>query len=145
VEIDPRAPVQSHQLIQVNASLERIWSLISDINHWSSWNADITSSEFDGGLMPGNTFKWKSGGTTIVSTIQTVEPLHRLGWTGKSLGTVARHVWILEPAENSVKVITEESFSGWMARLMKAPLQLLLDKSLQTWLRNLKREAETKS
>lgn len=144
MEIDPRAPVQSHHLIQVNASLERIWSLISDINHWSLWNAAITETEFDGGLMPGNTFKWTSGGTNIVSTIQTVEPLHRLGWTGKSLGTVARHVWILEPAENSVKVITEESFSGWLAIILKGPLQKMLDKSLQTWLSNLKREAERK-
>jgi hypothetical protein len=145
VEIDPHAPVQSHHLIRINASLERIWSLISDINHWSSWNTTIKGTEFDGGLMPGNTFKWRSGGTTIVSTIQTVEPLHRLGWTGKSLGSVARHVWVLEPAENDVKVITEESFSGWMARLMKGPLQLLLDKSLQAWLINLKKEAENRS
>jgi len=144
VEIDPNAPVQSHHTIQINASVERTWSLIADIGHWSLWNAAITGEEFDGGLIPGNTFKWTSGGTKIVSTIQTVEPLHRLGWTGKSLGTVARHVWILEPSANSVKVITEESFSGWMVSILKGQLQKMLDKSLQAWLSNLKREAESK-
>jgi len=51
-------------------------------------------------------------------------------------------VWILEPIAEGVLVRTEESFEGWLVRLLKGMMQIMLDTSLQTWLEHLKQQAE---
>lgn len=54
----------------------------------------------------------------------------------------AIHIWKFEPQENATRVITEESLSGWLARLLKLFDPAFLDKSLEASLRLLKAKAE---
>lgn len=142
MEINLQAPVIAQHQIIIHASRETIWQILTDINHWTVWNSNISEATLQGLLKPNSTFRWKVGGTVIRSTLQEIEPLHRMSWTGKVIGTRAIHTWMLESQGDSVLVRTRESFEGWLVRLTKDMMQKMLDKSLQEWLENLKQEAE---
>lgn len=142
MDINTTAPAIARHEIMIHASSEKIWQFLADINHWSTWYPAVSEAKLEGLLQPGSTFRWKSGGTAIQSTLQEVEPHHRLSWTGKALGTRAIHIWRLEPQPNGVLVKTEESFDGWLVGWLKGMMQKTLDTSLQTWLEHLKQKAE---
>ena len=142
MEINTKAPAVAHHQITINAPIEKVWQLLSEINAWSTWQHDISSAKLDGALAPGSVFRWKSGGSSITSQIQEVVPQRRLGWTGKATGATAKHLWLLEPHANGVLVKTEESFDGLVVVLLKGMMQKTLDTSLQSWLLQLKKAAE---
>jgi len=142
MEINSKAPAIARHEIIINADCKKIWELLTNINQWTVWHPNISESKLEGRFEPGVTFRWKSDGTAILSTLQEVKPQRRLSWTGKVIGTQAIHVWILEPQENGVLVRTEESFDGWLVRLLRGMMQKTLDTSLQTWLTLLKQKAE---
>ena len=142
MEINPKAPAVARHQIMIDAPMERVWQLLTNIDHWSAWHPAIAHAKLDGPLVPGTVFRWKSGGLAVVSTLQEIDPPRRIGWTGKALGTRAVHVWMLAPQEQGVLVKTEESFDGWLVVLLKGMMQRQLDRSLQAWLAQLKQTAE---
>jgi hypothetical protein len=119
-----------------------VWNIQTDINNWSKWQTGITASKLDGPLTAGSTFRWKSDGLNVTSTIQFIEPIREIGWSGKSRGTLAKHVWTFTPQNHGTLVTTEESMEGWSIQLLKLISPKFLDNSLDTWLRNLKTKAE---
>lgn len=136
------APAFAGHHIHIEAPPEKVWALISDIDHWSSWQPDIPTAKLLGPLAPGSRFRWNSGGTGVSSTLEEVDQPHRLGWTGRAMGAKARHVWALRPEGSGTTVTTEESFEGLVVVLLKGRMQRLLDDSLQKWLAALKKAAE---
>ncbi|MDQ2984212.1 MAG: SRPBCC family protein [Actinomycetota bacterium] len=145
VEINEKAPVKCAGEIEIAAPPEIVWDVLTAINDWPSWNPHVKSASLQGGLEPGSEFRWKAGPSKIVSTLQQVEPPRLLAWTGKTMGIKAVHVWRLEPRNGSTLVRAEESFDGLLARVLRAPLQKMLDKSLQEGLQHLKAEAERRA
>ncbi|HSM81639.1 MAG TPA: SRPBCC family protein [Nodosilinea sp.] len=145
MDINSKAPAIARHDIAIAAPSDTVWALLTDIDQWPTWNPNISAATLEGELKPGTCFRWRSGGTAIVSTLQTVEPRRRLVWTGKVMGIRAIHTWSLEPQAHGVVVSTAESFEGWMAQLMKPMLQPMLDTTLKTWLEHLKHQAETAS
>jgi len=142
MQIDALAPALArHQLI-IRAPLEKIWRLIVDIDNWPGWNSAVDSARLDGALRPGAIFRWTSGGTRIVSTLQDIEPMTRLVWTGKAIGTRAIHVWTFAHTHDGILVSTSESFDGWLAHLMRKTMQRALERSLAGWLKDIKKCAE---
>lgn len=142
MQIDHNAPLATRKEIFIPVSPEAFWQLHTDINHWADWRSDISSATLEGGLQPGSVFVWKTPGVTITSTLQEVETNRRISWTGTGFGTTAAHVWILEPRGNGTLVITEESMSGWLTRVMKLLMPGFLDKSLDAWLGDLKKHLQ---
>jgi hypothetical protein len=51
----------------------------------------------------------------------------------------------LTPRDGGTLVTTEESFAGWLPRLLRRRMQRTLDQSLEQGVRNLKAEAERRS
>ena len=82
---------------------------------------------------------------TIHSRLHTVESETRIGWTGNSLGMYAIHNWMFEKHGDKTRVITEESLSGWLTRLMKLFDPHFLEKSMEAALQRLKARAEETS
>ena len=41
IEINPEAPVKSSKSIEINASKEQVWSVLTSIDKWPSWQTDI--------------------------------------------------------------------------------------------------------
>ena len=140
--INADAPAISRREIRIEASPVEVWAVHTDINAWSDWNADVSSSRIRGDLVPGTVFVWKVNGTSITSRIEEVEPHSRFGWTGKSRGKQARYIWTLEQDGDGTIVRTEESIDGLMPRLLKRQLQRTMDTSLEAWLQDLKTEVE---
>lgn len=142
MQINETAPVVSSQQVLVKAPLETVWRLLTDIDRWSNWNAAVTKAHLDGELKTGTTFRWKSGGMTIVSILQQIEPMTRLVWTGRAIGTQVIHVWTFAKSDEGIRVSTSESFEGWLVHLMRKTMQRTLDRSLVAWLQALKKCAE---
>ncbi|MEI2696079.1 MAG: SRPBCC family protein [Saprospiraceae bacterium] len=140
--INNNAPVKCSKTISINASPEKVWNTLTNIDQWSTWQTDITKPKISGALLPGTSFVWTSGGATIQSTLQSVDPFNRLGWTGKTFGIFAIHNWTLTEANNQTQVAVDESMEGLLATLFKKAFNKSLDKSLQTWLDLLKKECE---
>ncbi len=140
--INHRAPVTCASSIVINASPERVWAMLTDINGWASWQNDIKNPTLIDGLVPGGTFVWTTGGVKIRSTLHTVEPNRALGWTGKAPGTFAIHNWILAAKDGGTLVSVEESMEGFLVRLFKNPFRRNLEKGMDTWLRLLKQACE---
>lgn len=141
-DINRKAPVQTQQQITIHASPEKIYQIMSDVNHWSTWNKDIQEPVMKVPFQKGNSFDWKSGGLTIRSTLHTAIPYRKIGWSGPAFGAFAIHNWTLVPNRNYTTVIVEESMEGWLVSMLRKKFQSHLEQSLQLWLKDLKTEAE---
>ena len=143
MNIDINAPVFARREVTIEAPIESVWNIQTGIDRWSEWQPDVTSAKLDGELKAGTVFRWKAKGLSIVSTLHTVEPNRRIGWTGISLGMSAIHNWTFEAQGNVTRVVTEESLNGWLTRLMKLFDPHFLEKSLETSLKILRLQVES--
>ena len=137
------APAFGASEIEIAAEQDAVWDVLTDFEGWTTWNPDITSMSIDGDVAPGTQFKWKSGRAPITSTIERVERPRLIAWTGKTFGMSAIHVYRLDAARGGTLVRTEESFEGWLARLLRGRMRKTLQNSLDSGLRRLKARAES--
>jgi uncharacterized protein YndB with AHSA1/START domain len=142
VDVNADAPIVGKAQIGIAAPLERVWGLLADIERWPTWNPDVKSAALSGTLAPGSEFRWKSGGVNIRSQLEQVEAPRAIGWTGKTIGLRARHVYRLEPHPRGTRVSSEESYEGWAALLFRNRMETTLQQALDNGLRYLKAEAE---
>jgi uncharacterized protein YndB with AHSA1/START domain len=140
----PIPAASSQAQVQIEASPERVWGLLSRIDQWPQWNSLVQTAALGGPLHPGSVFEWKSKGLRIVSTLQEVVPNKRLAWTGKAFGTRAIHTWEIAEKDRGVVLRTAESFDGWLPRLLPKTMQRTLDETLPSWLQAIKAEAEAR-
>jgi uncharacterized protein YndB with AHSA1/START domain len=140
--ININAPVKCSKTITINASSEKVWEVMTNIDNWANWQTDISKSKLNGELKPKTTFDWKSGGAKIHSTLHTVEPFKNFGWTGNTFGMFAIHNWTLTEINGHTKVTVDESMEGFFAKLFKKSFNKNLKKGMQNWLNLLKQECE---
>ena len=143
MDIDENAPVITRDEILIDAPLERVWGLHTDISSWSEWLPDIDASTIEGPLAVGTVFRWQTYGLSIESTIQEIDPPRRIVWSGPAQGITAIHLWTMTPSVEGVVVHTEESWEGDPVRAQPKEMQQALDGSLRAWLQSLKDKAET--
>ena len=143
--IDGDAPVIARHEIHINAPLETVWRLQTNVNNWPAWQTDITAALLDGPFEPGASFTWTSYGFTVTSTIYAVEDHSRTLWRGANRGIMGTHEWVYTPTPTGTHVATHESFSGQPVQADPTGMQSALDKSLTDWLGHLKATAESTS
>lgn len=141
--IDQSAPATARGSIQIDASPETVWAIISVIESWPTWNPDVTESELHGALAAGSTFTWKAGPGKIHSELLDVDAPRRIAWTEKTLGITAIHTWDIDPNDGGVELTTEESWSGLPVRLSPTSSRKTLHGAVTTGLQAAKRTAET--
>lgn len=142
MNIDTTAPLIGKKDIEINAPVHHVWAIQSDIKSWPKWQKDISSVNIEGKLTKGTVFKWKAMGMNITSVLQEVNENKTIGWSGKSIGMNAIHVWKFEKQGNKTIVTTEESLSGWLPMLIRLFNPDFLEQSLSKSLLNLKNQAE---
>lgn len=142
MKANQNAPANARSEIEIKASPEVVWDVLTDFPNWPSWNHSVQSVKGGESVSKGTEFKWKTGGTTIRSTVQEVERPTRIVWTGRLMSIKAVHAWHIVPQAGRTLVRTEESFEGAVARLFKKSLQRTLEESLSAGLKDLKAEAE---
>jgi uncharacterized protein YndB with AHSA1/START domain len=139
---DTTAPVASTRQIEVDAAPAAVYDVLTQVEAWPRWNPDVKTVAIDGDFAEGATFRWKAGGTRLVSQVRDAEPGRIAAWSGRTMGIKAVHVYRFEPRGDRTLVTTEESFDGLVARVLRRPLQKALDSALEGGLEHLKREAE---
>lgn len=140
--INNHAPVKCRKEITINADREKVWAVLTHIDHWADWQTDINKAKLNGDLIPGATFNWKTGGAKIHSTLHTVEPFKDFGWTGKTFGMFAIHNWTISETNGKTKVTVNESMEGFLANFFKRSFNKNLEKGMQNWLDLLKQACE---
>lgn len=136
------APVITRKSIVINAPVEKVWKIFSDVNNWDAWQKEIVTPKIDGEFKPGTSFYWKSNGLNITSTLQTVKTNKMVGWSGPAFGAFAIHTWYFNEQNNQTTITVEESMEGWLVSLLKGNFQSSLDTSIDYWLTALKAESE---
>lgn len=136
------AQVVSTAEIEIGAPIERVWEVLTAVEHWPAWNPDVKSVSVASPIMAGSTFRWKAGPGTITSRVEHLDRPRLIAWSGRTLGIRAFHVWHLDVRNATTLVRTEESYDGVVARLLRRPLQKKLDTALADSARYLKVEAE---
>jgi hypothetical protein len=143
-DIDTRAPVVSRHSVLIDAPLDVLWRLHTEIDGWPGWQPEIQTARLDGPFAPGSTFSWHTGGLDIESTIYRVEPWRRTLWGGPAHGIVGIHEWTFTPERGGVRVGTAESWGGEPIEADTAAMQDALDGSLVAWLGHLRTAAESR-
>jgi uncharacterized protein YndB with AHSA1/START domain len=145
VDVKQDAPAGARSETEIGADPQTVWDILTAFESWPSWNPDVGSVSVDGGLEEGTVFHWKAGRATITSTLREVERPRLVGWTGKTTGIQAVHVWRLEPSDAGTLVRTEESWDGLLVRILSGPMQRSLQKAVDGGLEHLKAEAERRA
>jgi len=113
--------------IEINASPEQVWQVLTDFSALPDWNPFIRSVEGD--LNVGDHLKVyikasKGMGMSFRPTVLRAEPNRELRWVGRLLmpGLMdGEHSFIIEPLEdNQVRFVQSESFTGVMVPFMSA-------------------------
>ena len=141
--IDRDAPVIARHQIDINAPLDTVWQLQTNVNNWPAWQTDITAARLDGPFEPGNSFTWTSYGFTVTSTIYIAEDHSRTLWGGAAQGIMGTHQWRFAQGPAGVHVITTESWAGGPVDADPTGMQTILDNTLTAWLTRLKQKAES--
>jgi hypothetical protein len=138
-----------HTSIEIEASAERVWSILTDFAAYPSWNPLLPKAA--GALAVGErltvALRAPSGGVvTIKPTLIAVEPSMRLQWRG-SLPIpglfVGEHAFVLVPlGDGRVRLVHEEQFSGLLIPLLRKMLDTGVRSSFEAMNRALKARAE---
>ena len=121
-----------HTEIEIDASAERVWDILTDFASYPQWNPFIR--RISGELQVGERLEVRleppdSRGITLRPTVLRAEPNRLLRWVGHLMvpGIFdGEHSLVIEPLEgNRVRFVQHEAFKGVLVR----PLARSLDKS----------------
>lgn len=142
MQINQNAPVKQNKAIFIQASPEKVWAVLTNINNWPNWNPKISKAQMAEQIAPDAKFKWTVNGAKINSTLHTVAPYQTFGWSGTTFGGSAIHNWYLRAQGEGTYVQVEESMEGWLVSLFKKKMNRDLEVDMGIWLEQLKLTAE---
>src|SRR5690606_24984385 len=133
------APIKVEKSIVINADIEKIWRVLTNIDNWSTWNSDISISKIKGELQIAGSFHLKSG-ITLKSKIHTTNPYSEFGWTSRNLGVYVISNWRLVEIDDQTKVYVQKSMDGVFSVILCAYFERILRMRISNWLISMKRE-----
>ena len=142
-DVDRAAPVIAVHEIDIEAPIDTVWRLHTDVNEWPTWQTDITAAHIDGTLQPGVSFDWTSYGFSVTSTVYDLAERSRVLWGGTSDGITGVHDWVFSETPGGVHVRRPSPSPAIPSRLTPPGMQTVLDASLVAWLGHLKAAAES--
>lgn len=115
--------------VEINASPERVWAILTDLPGHASWDPFITA--ISGSLVPGqklNVTIHPPGNrpTSFKPTVKSVVEDRELAWLGRLVmpGLFdGAHRFTLEPTQSGTKFQASESFSGLLVGFSRGLLQ----------------------
>lgn len=134
--------------ITINAPLERVWEVLTDLEHYGEWNSFVPSMKAD--LRVGATLTMRvhmrdNLETTSVETITALEPQRLLAWKTRSPAWILRgeRFQVIKASnEQTTEYWTRESFTGFAAPLLQVLYARDLQQGFQTMARDLQAHAE---
>ncbi len=129
---------QTSVSVDIAASAEKVWAILTDAPRYTKWNSTIVS--IDGEIAPGKTIK-------LVSTldpkrifklrVKVFEPASKLVW-GDPMGA---RTYQLTPNRNGVTLTMTERIGGPIFPLFASKIPSF-DQSFDIFVANIKKEAE---
>jgi hypothetical protein len=124
-----RCPIHFTNELEVKASPETIWSLLTDPNAWPSFYPGVSHIQlFDGhkSLRLGTRLETNLAGQDVSAVVPEFEPVTRIAWFGgpkASEESKAYHAWIITPTLKGCHLWTEETMRGplWIELAKEAP------------------------
>lgn len=137
-----------HNRIDIQAPPEVVWDILVHVEDWPNWYAgatDLTVNQGDRGrVTAGSMVRWKTMGLKFDSYVREFEPPARFAWESRKAVIQGYHAWLLIPAAGGTRVITDESFNGFLAYMQGTFIPKKLHGLHQTFLEELKRKAEAR-
>ncbi|MEP7137194.1 MAG: SRPBCC domain-containing protein [Chloroflexota bacterium] len=113
-----------HTEIEIQASKERVWQLLTDFAAFPQWNPFIRRVEGEakaGTKLEAYIHQSGASGMTFRPTVLTAEPYQELRWLGRLLvpGLFdGEHIFTIEvPSGNRVRFAQQEKFTGILVPL----------------------------
>jgi len=135
--------------IDINASGERVWRVLTDFGAYGEWNPFITS--ISGQVKQGARLKVRvqppgGRGMTFRPTVLAADPNRELRWVGRLLlpGIFeGEHAFLITPLENGrVRLRQQETFRGLLVPLLRRLLDGQTRAGFEAMNRALKERAE---
>ena len=145
MDADREAPVCESGEIVIAARPEIVWDALTDLSSWPQWMPGVEKVDVDEPVEVGTTFRWKAGPSTIRSEIVESDRPRSVAWKGHTFGITAVHVWRMAVEDGTTRVFTEESWSGFVPRVLRGMMKKTVRKTLDGGLPALKEEAERRS
>jgi len=123
--------------IDINAPVEKVWTLIDKLEQWPQWMPSIKKIErvSKGPLIAGSqlsvTVKVSRLTVTLLMTIIEFVPERNVVLQGKALGTSLIRFYTLEPLDGRTKVTIGGDVSGALAWLARRGGQAVSDEIAQ--------------
>ncbi|MFE6866344.1 SRPBCC family protein [Kitasatospora sp. NPDC057692] len=159
--VDPAAQVRYRTEAVIDAPLEVVWRLQTDVDRWPSWQRAVTGAERldHGRFRAGSAFHWTTPvppgtgipatGLDITSTVRQLKQGSCIRWTGPAVGEGVHidgvHVWTFSRVAGGVKVSTEETHTGPQVDANVPMATAILTAGLEGWLTDLKTAAEAQA
>ena len=138
-----------HSQIEINASAERVWRLLTDFASYPQWNPFIRT--ISGQLAPGERLQARieppgGRGMTFKPKVLNAEPNRELRWLGHLLipGLFdGEHSFTIQPLEDErVRFIQREAFKGLLVPLFARSLETSTQRGFEEMNHALKERAE---
>lgn len=132
--------------VTIEAPLEKVWAVLSDVERWHEWTASIKSVL----LLDPKPLHEESQALVeqprLPKALWQVTELKRgrgFNWQAKSLGalTVGEH-WITPDSNGGVKVALRVRQTGWLARVFRPWIEKLTREYVAMEAQGLKRRCE---
>jgi uncharacterized protein YndB with AHSA1/START domain len=140
-----RAGVYVRNELDMPVSPEAVWAWLVRAEQWPAWYPNSRNVHILEGarpdLAPGTRFRWWTFGVTITSRVEEFEPCERLAWSATAPGISAYHAWLIEKTPAGCHVLTEETQTGWLARLGSLLMPDRMHHHHQIWLEQLRVKA----
>ncbi|CAB3679200.1 SRPBCC domain-containing protein [Trinickia soli] len=124
-----RSPIHFTNELEVAASPETIWKLLTDPAAWPSFYPGVQQVQLLDGhtrFGAGTRFETNLAGQDVYASVQEFEPMTRIAWGGYpkiAEHSRAYHAWIITPTAAGCHLWTEETMQGphWIELAKKAP------------------------
>ncbi|MFB6889957.1 SRPBCC family protein [Kitasatospora sp. NPDC056327] len=159
--VDPAAQVRHRTETVIDAPLDVIWKLQTDVGRWPAWQRSVATAERldHGRFRAGSAFHWTTPlppGTgipatalDITSTVRQVRDRSCVRWTGPADGEGVHidgvHVWNFTEVRGGVRVSTEETHTGPQVDANVPLAKEILRAGLEGWLADLGAAAQARA
>lgn len=138
-----------HNEITVQAPPDVVWDILVQAEAWPGWYEGAENVSIKpparARLEPEAVFTWKTMGLNLESRVAEFERPTRLAWESRKRVIRGYHAWLILPTETGCRVITDESFHGFLAYMQGTFIPNKLHRLHDVFLVELKKKAEAKA
>jgi hypothetical protein len=132
--------------IDIDAAIERVWSIMSDVEHWHDWTASVRSiRRTDGGTLKVGSGAWVRQPKLLPAfwRLTTLEPNKEFTWVSKGPGMIVTGRHSVEPRPGGCRALLSIEYDGVLSPLLVWMVGDLNDRYLALEANGLKRRSES--